>query len=182
MSRAAAVVRFWMKLPGAPMAWFKSSAALDTAIKEQFEPLVSEAAIGKLKEWEGSWEGMLALILVLDQFPRNLYRGSPAAWEYDTEALRLTERAIDLGYLDQVPGDFERLFMLIPLMHAEDLACQDRFIEVATKYGLPDLVMQSATQHRDEVARFGRFPHRNPVLCRASSPEELAYVAAHGGR
>ena len=136
------------------------------------------AARGDLNEWELTPEGALAVVLLLDQFPRNMFRGARRAYATDPAALDAADRAIEKGYDRQVAPDLRRFFYL-PFMHSEELADQERSVALNEASGDAD-VAQWARHHRDLIARFGRFPHRNAVLGRESMAEEQAFLAEEG--
>ena len=166
--------------------WFKSSADTDKKCDHLFGAAVAQAIAGELDEWADSDRGLLALILLLDQFPRNIYRGTAAAFSGDSRALRLALQAVaDNRHID-IPL-IHRVFLFLPLEHSEDIAVQEQcvvlFEEMATATGLDQMAGFSryAVAHRDVVARFGRFPHRNDILGRQSTPVETEHMATHGG-
>jgi len=171
-------VSFWRE--AGPKRWFARDAAFDEAIRERFEATVLAAAAGRLDGWRETAEGALALILLLDQFPRNLWRGSPRAFAADPMARRIARDALARGHDRATPTDL-RLFFYLPLSHAEDPADQDRAVglgEALEREGGPSAA--SARKHRDIIGRFGRFPHRNAVLGRASTEAEDAFLANGG--
>ncbi len=154
--------------------WWDSTAEFDDEIRRRFGGLLDQAVAGDLDSWTRSPDGALALILLCDQFPRNMHRRTSKAFSGDAKALATARLALARGYPLVYPEDM-RLFFYMPLEHSEDLADQDFCCVVfATLRG--GEYVQSATDHRDIVARFGRFPHRNEVLGRASTVEELAYL------
>ena len=189
---AAQVLHFW--LGDDPLAdwpqphrgdlWFKGGAEVDANIRAQFGPLVDEAVAGGLRDWEAAPMARLALILLLDQFTRNMYRGQARAFAGDARAQALSQRTLDAGEDAALPRA-GRLFVYMPLMHAETLAqqnacvaCFERLLAGAPE-DLKDILannLQYAILHRDIVARFGRFPHRNAVLGRESTPEEIEFL------
>ncbi len=169
--------------------WFNSGAEVDDTIRERFQHLVIAAKQGLLTPWLEQIKGRLAFILVCDQFPRNIFRGLPAAFAYDALALEVAKNGIEIGTHRELGYD-ERSFFYMPFQHSEQLddqhACVDLFTQLRdeTPRGRRHITgnnLRHAHQHRDIVARFGRFPHRNIVLGRKSSPEELAFVAGGGG-
>lgn len=164
--------------------WFGGGAALDAEIEARFGDLVREAASGGLQDWEASPWSRLALVILLDQFSRNVFRGSAQAFAGDGRALRLAEAALQAGEDRQLPW-VARVFMYMPLMHTEGLAGQERCVNAFTQLleEGPEALARSlqghldyAIQHRDIVAQFGRFPHRNAVLARASTPQEEDFL------
>lgn len=169
--------------------WFRKDPELDALIARRFAPLVEHAASGELSGWEETPNGALALLILLDQWPRNLYRGSAQAFAADPLALDVAERSIARGF-DRKVGFLPRMFFYLPLEHAEDPAKQERCIalfQTMAAEAPADLAKTAqgfvgyAEQHRDIIARFGRFPHRNAALGRASTPDEEAFVAQGGG-
>jgi len=181
MSIAAAdVVRFWREA-GAER-WFDKDAAFDEAIRARFEPLHHAAARGELDDWGGDAEGALALALLFDQFPRNLYRNSAHAFATDPLARKAAAQAIERGFDAQIPPDL-RSFFYMPFTHSENLAEQDRAVALhqalARETGDGDSA-RWAVIHRNIITRFGRFPHRNRALGRTTTPEEQAFLDAGG--
>ncbi len=164
--------------------WFAGGPKLDATIRERFGALVEQALNGELGDWEANMETRLALVLLLDQVPRNIHRGHPRAFAGDLRAQQLVRQALASG-LDRDLAKVGRVFLYMPLVHAENLALQD---EAVTRFqqlrdsSPPELRekldrnLQFAQLHRDIVQRFGRFPHRNAALCRESTPEELAFL------
>jgi uncharacterized protein (DUF924 family) len=169
------VVAFWRD--AGPARWFSADPAFDAACRA-FLPEHEAASAGRLAAWEATPEGALAVVLLLDQFPRNLFRGTRAAWASDAAALAATERAVASGPAQAVEPTL-RAFLYLPLMHAESLAAQDRSVALFTALGLPDHLAH-AHAHRDLIRRFGRFPHRNAVLGRPETAAERAYLAGEG--
>ena len=172
-----AVLAFWFE-DSEPEQWYKKDAAFDEAIRDGFEITVTSALASRLDGWADSAEGCLALIILLDQFTRNLYRDSPRAFSGDEMALALSLRCIDREYLAHEDATW-RQFMLMPMMHSEDLAIQERSLPLFERLTNP-FTHQYAVKPRDIVARFGRFPHRNAILGRPSSDEEIAFLKQPG--
>lgn len=170
------VLAFWRA--AGPDKWFEKNPAFDAEITARFSPLWRDAADGKLAQWESTPEGALALAIVLDQFPRNMFRGQARMYASDTAARAVADRAHRHGF-DLKVAQAERQFLYLPFMHSEDGADQDRCVELARAYG-DDEFMRYAEQHADIVRRFGRFPHRNPALGRLTSPEEQAFLDGGG--
>jgi uncharacterized protein (DUF924 family) len=186
----AAVHAFWFGPPGTAQAyraeWFRKDPAFDAAIGERFgalvEPMLALPADAP-PAWGGAPTDRLAEILVLDQFPRNLFRGQARAFAGDPRARALALALVDGGaHLALTP--LERLFAYLPLEHAEDLVLQERCVELVTALAAAhegfESVLDYAVRHRDVIRRFGRFPHRNAALGRQSTAEELAYLATPG--
>ena len=173
------VIAFWQD--AGPAQWFAHDPAFDSAIAERFSALHNSAACGELADWGNHWEGSLALLLLLDQFPRNLFRGSAHSYATDALARHLADAAIAVGHDGQAPAEL-RVFYYLPFEHSEDLADQDRGLTLVQALDATSGSEYTswAALHRDIVARFGRFPHRNAALGRISSAEELAYLAGGG--
>ncbi len=167
------VVAFWRE--AGRERWFTKDEAFDALCRERFLPTYEAAARGDLNDWELVPDGALAVVLLLDQFPRNMFRGTKAVYRTDSAALMAADRAIEKGYDRQVDGTLRRFFYL-PFMHSEELRHQERSVALNEATGDADLA-KWAHHHHDIVRRFGRFPHRNAILGRESTPEELAYLA-----
>lgn len=169
---AAGIVAFW-EAAGAER-WFSKSAEFDEKIRARYLPLVERAARGELDDWKDEREGSLALLLLTDQFPRNLFRGSPRAFAADAQALAIARHAVEQGF-DMAWEKPLRTFYYLPWMHSERLEDQRRCLELAKNAGLD--TQRAAREHLDIIERFGRFPHRNAALGRATTPEEAAFLA-----
>ncbi len=163
--------------------WYKSSEAFDNEIRKRFGSLLEDAVAQRLGDWFASPAGRLAFIVLCDQFPRNAFRGNAKAFAFDTLALDAARRGVHLGE-DRALEIDQRSFFYMPFEHSEDLldqhACVGLFnqLEHDAPTEFKDKVSLSyAQQHRDIIIRFGRFPHRNEVLGRTSTSEELAYLA-----
>lgn len=174
-TEATEILEFWFAGRMRPR-WFHSTAALDREIRERFEALWRRGLAGELDQWGGTPEGALALVILLDQFPLNMFRGRPEAFAGEAAARRVADTAIARG-LDQTLDPEQRAFLYMPFMHSEDLADQDRSVTLFSRPGL-EHNLTWARHHRDIVARFGRFPHRNVILGRESSAEEQAWLAS----
>ena len=174
--KPADIVAFWRGV--GPKGWFKRNVALDAEIRRCFLGLHERAADGALGAWEASAEGALALLILLDQFPRNMFRGIPRAFATDAAARGVAECAIRASFDGAIPG--MRGFFYLPFMHSESLADQERGIALYTACGDADGA-KWARVHADIIRRFGRFPHRNAILGRVSTPEEAAFLGAAGG-
>lgn len=170
--------------------WFTKSAATDAEIGMRFGPLVEQALSGALDGWAGTAQGRLALMLLLDQFTRNLFRGTPKSFAGDAQALQLALDGILEGH-DTDPGvpSVARIFFYLPLEHAEDGPLQAQSVALFGKLhelATPETraffagTLDYAHKHQDVITRFGRFPHRNPILGRPSTPEEQEYLAQPG--
>lgn len=166
------VVTFWRE--AGPEKWFAKDEAFDQACRDRFLPTYRAAARGDLNEWELTPEGALAVILLLDQFPRNMFRGTRDVYKADPVALMAADRAIEKGFDHQVDPQFRRFFYL-PFMHSESLRHQERSVVLNEALGEAESI-KWARHHHDIVARFGRFPHRNSILGRESTPEEEAFL------
>ena len=172
----ADVLAFWRA--AGPDKWFAKDDAFDAEIAARFGALWRAAANDELASWETTPEGALALVIVLDQFPRNMFRGQARTYETDAVARAVADRAIERGSDRLVPQQ-ERQFFYLPLMHSEILADQERCLILARALG-DDEVAKYAEIHTDIVRRFGRFPHRNTMLGRATTPDEQAFLDAGG--
>lgn len=178
-----AVLRFWIEEKG-KKAWFIADPAVDAEIAERFGALTEQALAGALQapgsDWSETPQGALALLILLDQFPRNLFRGAARSFAGDAAALALAERCIARGD-DLATPEPERLLYYLPFEHAEDLAAQDQAVTLCAERlpGMPD-VREHAEKHRDLIQRFGRFPHRNIALGRESTAEEIAHLEGGG--
>ena len=171
-----AVLRFWEK--AGPEAWFAKSDDFDQLIRDEFEPLHHAAARGELTDWAADWEGALALIILLDQFPRNMYRNSPHAFASDGLARRIALDAIADGLDLKAPMPL-RNFFYMPLEHSEDPVHQAEAVRLFEAGG-DEEAAKWARLHRDIIERFGRFPHRNACLGRKSTLEEQTFLAEGG--
>jgi len=182
------VLAFWFGEPGSAdfgkprPAWFRKDPAFDEEIRHRFLALHARAALGELERWHDDPDSLLALIVVLDQFSRNLYRDDPRAFSQDAAALACAQLALERGW-DEARMPVERQFAYLPFEHAEDLAMQDRSVELFTALeAFPETkgLAGWAEKHRVIIRRFGRFPHRNAALGRPSSPEESAFLKEPG--
>lgn len=199
-ARAHEVLHFWLgskpytaaQVVQRSRLWFGAADApelapqTDELIQSRFAALIGSAARGELAAWESSPRRRLALILLLDQFPRNVFRGTAEAFAQDAKALQLAVSGMQFG-ADAALDPLERMFFYMPLMHAESLEVQDESVAAFRRLldeGPPELHsyfegnLRYAQQHRDLIARFGRFPHRNEILGRESSPAELEYLSS----
>jgi uncharacterized protein (DUF924 family) len=167
---------FWFS-EAARKHWFKQSDAFDRDIEQRLGALHRQAADGMLDAWAQTPQGALALVILLDQCSRNLNRGSTAAYANDEHARHIVRTAIELGY-DQQLENWQRAFLYMPFMHSESLEDQDESVRLFMEAGLDNT--RYALHHREIIRRFGRFPHRNKVLGRTSTPEEIAYLESEG--
>ncbi len=170
---AHAVFTFWRD--AGPSRWFTKDAAFDAEFREQFRDAHFAAARGEMKDWLAYPESALALILLLDQYPRNAFRGTGHMFATDGLALVCARRT--LGFLDRIEPAL-RGFVCLPFMHAEDLAVQEESVVLYTRE-VP-VSLHWAIEHRDIIRRFGRFPHRNGALGRDTTPEEEQFLNAGG--
>lgn len=174
------VLQFWISEVG-PAGWYAGGAELDARIRTRFESAWSEAARGAFSHWRTSSDGALALVILLDQFPRNMFRDSARAFSTDAAARAVAKALID-ARRDRQVGEPERQFFYLPLMHAETVPDQERCVRLfATR--MPETGghnLLHARAHREVIRRFGRFPYRNAALGRASTPAEEAFLAAGG--
>jgi uncharacterized protein (DUF924 family) len=179
----AEVLDFWFGTPGSPergrsrKVWFQKSDAFDAEVRRRFLPVWDGAARGELARWSETPLAALALILVLDQFPRNMFRGTARAFSSDPLALAAARAMVEKGF-DGLLAPTERTFAYLPFQHAEDLAAQRRALDLCQ--ALDAEVLRYARRHYEIIARFGRFPHRNAVLGRESTPEEREFLAQPG--
>jgi uncharacterized protein (DUF924 family) len=169
------VIRFWQD--AGPRRWFKRDADLDARFGERFLATHEAAASGALDAWLASPQGALALVLLLDQFPRNVFRGTPRMYATDAKARAAADLAIRAGF-DRTVAEELRQFFYLPFMHSEQLEDLERCVTLNEQVGGEPL--RYARHHRDIVARFGRFPHRNRVLGRPSTPEEERFLEEGG--
>ena len=184
------VFDFWFGAEGSPERgrprpeWFRKDPAFDTAIRTRFGGAVEAALVGAFIDWEATPDGALARVLLLDQFTRNIFRDTPRAFAGDAQALATAEAAVARGF-DRVLDPLQRWFLYLPYEHAEDAAMQRRslalFEALARETGNAE-PLEWARRHADVIFRFGRYPHRNEVLGRASTPEEVAFLREPGSR
>lgn len=184
---ATDILRFWFGEPGSPDhlrprdLWFTKSDATDRLMAERFGPVVERALLGQHDDWASSPRGALALILALDQFTRNIFRGTPRAFAGDARALALATRLVDTAR-DLALAPAERWFVYMPFEHSERLLDQYeavRLFERLARDGLPG-PLDWARRHFDIVQKFGRFPHRNAILDRASTADEIEFLKQPG--
>lgn len=196
IEQAEAVLSFWFGTlgpdgrcePSVRERWFKRSEAFDQEVRERFQETHARAAEGEIEGWLTAPRGRLAYVILLDQLSRNMFRETPRMYATDAQALSAAAAAVDAGE-DRTLRFAERVFLYMPFMHSERLADQDRCVELFTAFrdelsgALRDEVAQNldyADKHRVIVARFGRFPHRNEILGRPSTEEELAFLREPG--
>jgi uncharacterized protein (DUF924 family) len=190
--RIDAILQVWFE-GDVPARWFTRDAAFDEALRRQFDDDRAAAATGALDHWAATARGALALVVLLDQLPRNLYRNDPRAFAQDPRALAVTRRALADGLADQLSW-LERYVLLMPFMHAEDRDAQRDSVaafraarDAAATAGAPAAdqaalanALDYAERHAAIVERFGRYPHRNAILDRPSTDDELAFLAQPG--
>lgn len=192
-SPVQSVLTFWFGEPGSPESsysqrrrlWFLKSEETDETIRQEFMPLYVQAATGELDSWDTDAESCLALLLILDQFPRHMFRDMPRAFATDAKALAIAKYAVNRG-MDEALSPVQRLFMYLPIEHSENLEDQHRSVALIETIKNLDADLEDAydyaLRHRDVIQRFGRFPHRNDVLGRESTPEELEFLQQPGSR
>jgi uncharacterized protein (DUF924 family) len=173
---AVDVATFWRA--ASPPKWFSKDVDFDREITTRFLAAHEAAAAGRLSDWEATPEGAFALLILLDQFPRNMFRGSARAFATDPLARAVADRAIARGFATRA-ADTERAFFYLPFEHSEKLADQERSLALWRQSGSGEIDKYAQT-HADIIRRFGRFPHRNAVLGRATTPEEQAFLDAGG--
>lgn len=171
---ARAVVSFWT---ASSARWFDKDASFDTALRERFLDLHMKTAAREHDDWTASPDGALALLILTDQFPRNAFRGTAHMYATDPLARFYARQALETGHMEHVEPDV-RLFFCLPFAHSEDLVDQE--LSVALNAGLGQPWLAHAEGHRDIIRRFGRFPHRNPMLGRITTPEEQAFLNGGG--
>ena len=182
------VLDFWFGREGEPgygefrEEWFRKDEAFDREVTDRFGDLYELAAAGELDGWQEEAESCLALVILLDQFPRNMFRGDARTHATDDKALATAKQAVERALDRELPG-FQKVFLYLPFMHAESVEDQHRSVELfeglAAEPGGPD-VREYAVGHRDIVERFGRFPHRNAILGRETTPEEAEFLTQPG--
>ena len=175
MPEPAEIVDFWFRQTPADKH-FKKDVGFDQEIRDRFADTYRAAAAGALDHWMATPEGCLALVIVLDQFPRNMFRDSPEAFATDAKAVAVADHAIAQGF-DQGRGSRQRVFLYLPYQHSENVDHQRRSVELAARLDGESKSLGYAERHRETIARFGRFPHRNAVLGRETSPEEAEFLS-----
>ncbi len=184
MSTPGEILDFWFGREGEEgygefrEAWFIKDSEFDREVRDRFEGAYEEAAAGKLDHWKDEAWSCLALIILLDQFPRNMFRGDPKTYAADYKALEAARHAVEHAYDRELPP-YGRLFVYLPFEHSEDLVDQrssvELFRELSAEMGSEDL-LGYAVRHLEIIERFGRFPHRNEILGRATTPEEAEFL------
>lgn len=170
------ILTFWRE--AGPDRWYTKNEAFDRELRDRFMALWEIARDGKLKGWQQTDDGALALVIVLDQFPRNMFRGDARAFSTDSLARDIASQAIAEGR-DRRIDPVMRAFLYLPFEHSEDLADQERSIALFEQFGDAE-GLKWAVLHADIIRKFGRFPHRNTALGRATTPEEAAFLAEGG--
>jgi len=169
------VLDFWFA-PDHEKLWFRATPDFDRQVRQRFESAWLEAQAGQLAGWEEDPQGALALVILLDQLPLNMYRGLPQGFATEAMARIVARRAIERQFDETMP-DKGKAFLYMPFMHSEDLVDQDRSVALFRAAGL-DENLKFAFHHRDIIRRFGRFPHRNAILGRSSTAGEKAWLAS----
>lgn len=171
--QAEDIIKFWFSDDVSKM-WFNSTPEFDKQLRRDYQTVWQDAQDDKLKDWEVIAEGALALVIILDQFPLNMFRGEALSFATEARSREVSQRAIDKGF-DMTLENNQRFFLYLPFMHSESLVDQDYSVELFERAGMTDN-LRWAKHHRDIVRRFGRFPHRNAILGRESSDEEIAWL------
>lgn len=171
------MLTFWFK-ETEPRKWWVVDSAFDDLLKTKFHRVLTQAAFGELFAWRATARGRLAEIIVLDQFSRNIYRGTPQAFSQDPQALVLSQEAVSTGALDALE-EVERTFLLMPYMHSESSVIHVQ-AEVLFKAFAPPGNFEFELRHKAIIDRFGRYPHRNNILSRVSSAEEIEFLQQPG--
>ncbi len=169
------VTDFWFS-ERAAKRWFNSTPEFDQELRDKFMATYHAARLGQLDDWQETAKGALALVIIFDQLPLNMFRSEPESFATEENARHIAGMAIGKGF-DQAFTDKQKAFLYMPFMHSEVLADQDRSVELYEKASLKDN-LRFANHHRDIIRRFGRFPHRNVILGRESTKEELEYLAS----
>jgi uncharacterized protein (DUF924 family) len=175
LSRPETVAEFWTPLGHA--VWFGKDAGFDDRFRAAFAAEYEAAARGELMPWVATPKGALSLVILLDQYPRNSFRGTPRMYASDALARAVADVALGLGHDGAVDSSVKGFFYL-PFSHSEFLADQERSVDLCA--GLPEPAPSHSRGHRDTIKRFGRFPHRNAILGRAATDEEISWLAAGG--
>jgi len=174
------ILNFWFGEPSSSSYgnykdfWFKSTDELDQQIRKQFESVYQKVVQGELDTLSQTPEGSLTLAIILDQFPRNMYRGTPQSFASDAKALKTAKEAVKKKFdLELLP--VQRMFLYLPYEHSENIEDQDQSVKLCENLG-DEIALKYAIEHRDVIAKFGRFPHRNAILSRKSTPEETRFL------
>lgn len=172
------ILHFWFEEHGSA-DWFAKSDVFDAEIREKFSEVHRKAATGETAAWRATIRGRLAEIIVLDQFSRNLFRGTPEAFAYDRLALHLAQEAVATDHLNELEP-VQRTFLLMPYMHSESPDVHVESLRLFTSLGNEE-ALRYERAHKDIIDRFGRYPHRNAILGRSTTPLETAYLKEHTG-
>lgn len=172
------ILQFWFE-EISPESWFKKDTTFDQLIKQRFGAQVEQALAGQLDKWAETTDGRLALILLLDQMTRNIFRDTPRAFSGDEIACALSLRSVAESLMDSEVDVNRRQFLLMPMMHSEDLQIQKQSLPLFKKF-TQDMTYEYAIKHHDIIERFGRFPHRNSILGRPSTDEETEFLKQPG--
>lgn len=172
-STSAEVLKFWFNL--SPQQWFMKSDEVDATVRDRFLDIHNKASACELDHWRKNAKGSLAEIIVLDQFSRNLYRDTPRAFAQDGMALVLAQEAIAKGFHKELASVQEVHFLYLPFMHSESLVVHERAVELFTALG-QETNLEFEMKHKIIIERFGRYPHRNEILGRESTPEEVEFL------
>ncbi len=181
---ASIILNFWFGEPGSSSYgqykdfWFQSTPELDQQIRTQFEPVYKKAVKGELDALSQTPEDSLALVILLDQFPRNMYRGTPQAFASDPKALEVATEALKKKF-DQDLLPLQKMFLYLPFEHSEDIKNQEKSVTLFKALG-DEAVLKYAIEHRDIIAQFGRFPHRNAILGRENTLKEINFLETGG--
>lgn len=175
---AEEILRFWFHVL-TPEDWFRKDESLDQLIRERFSETLTMASRGGLAPWRDTPEGRLAEIIVLDQFSRNIHRGKKEAFENDLKALFLAEELVTLGWDKRLTSD-EKIFAYMPYMHSESLVVHELAVQLFSEPGLKENLAYEK-MHKEIIEKFGRYPHRNQILNRDSTPSEIEFVKTHPG-
>lgn len=176
MANGQEILDFWREI--GPKGWWKKDDAIDKRIVDEFGNLHVRAVAGELSDWENNADDCLALVLILDQFSRNMFRGDPATFAADAQGLAAAKAAITKGY-DKEADENLATFFYLPLMHSEELEDQEECVRIFGTFDKPEN-LKAAVEHRDIIKQFGRFPHRNEVLGRETTPQEQAFLDGGG--
>jgi uncharacterized protein (DUF924 family) len=171
------IIAFWFEEID-PSKWFMKDLEFDQLLINRFSDIHQQASACELFEWRSTAKGCLAEVIILDQFSRNMFRDQPAAFAYDSLALALAQQAIS-ATKDKELSAIERTFLYMPFMHSESLSIHDVAITLFTKNGIQSN-LDFEIKHRDIIEQYGRYPHRNAILGRVSSPEEIAFLKQPG--
>lgn len=189
MKRWEEVYDFWIGQGKANSSmWFKKDDTLDKKIRDQFGPWLQDFNPLDYEAWKATPKGLVSLVILLDQFPRNAFRGKPNSFEFDQDALDVAREGLERGFQDQMDV-YENMFLILPFEHSEDITDQKESVRLAQDVierapaadkKFAQMILDYAVRHHDIIEKFGRFPHRNAILGRVSSAEELAFLKTPG--